>query len=1309
MPPLTLEGETLGEKRRNFNKLVADAVASKHYELTPISDTDSDINNLLKIEIACKNRNVDYVIEVMKSKDMLYASTAIKKSTWLITDPQYANIINPEYLHTQLKPYMTTKAFNKLMLHIRLNLKDESRVETFYEYFKETENACKWLQNCSIPFIENVIQNERLVPKWLFERLCNRSDNFLAYNNRVQIYPYERGNLVLFMLKSHTEEVLNIFEGEEVSRAPDLGKKRTKFLLRKCPDRIFNNFKKYSTSLDNSMLVKHVKKSEIEAFLYQNATELAFYYEDKKFMEFIRKMDEKERIEFIRKAFIDRTEMIFEEENIKHKLCVNESDYKDIVNILENMFTLLKDWKKALSDYPVVHEQIQKLIQIKEEMNWTTDLAHLYNMNKSWRKYLFEVSLSLSLCEETCLNALKHKPQLLTRHDNQIHTLRTNDAVSLRRVLAKLRVYWPDSLARHWTEAYMQSLNEPTGQKAVIKGLFVLLAANEVVKLSKKYVPNDFDINWGDTDQIDIIMRKNIANHLHIVRPFVPLDTVLWFAKVMEFLDEDFVAYKLLSQAVSKFDTSWHGNQYLPSLACFILCGRNEENQVQRFRKIISVVIMTRLTLEGDTLGKKRQLFNNLVADAVASKHYGLTPINYTDSDLDNLLKIEIACKNKNVDYVIEVMKSKDMLYASTAIKKSTWLITDPQYANIINPEYLHTQLKPYMTTKAFNKLMLHIRLNLKDESRVETFYEYLKETDDACKWLQHCSIPFIENVIKNERRVPVSVFKRLCKRSAHFLSYQSRAESRFRSVQEHVLFMLKSHTEDVIKIFEEDKYHYMPSLNRKRTKIIMKKYPQKVFDEFDKYYGSLDLSEFAKYLPKNEIKTFLCKATQYMFTQIETWRYFLNNMEKDDRFEFVKKTLIDKTEFDIITDQSIRKFLEETNTYQWYEFLPFDVAFSELKNLIRKQNLPADRCSILTILISSARKNPDYIKALLKYYYEKHINEPYKYKIQFVNALLSNVSTHEYDVETWNYLNQLFHSMEVYVESNNDVRHCLEAIILYNVIHDEPVPEIVEQKQSFNTFRNKRNALNEEQQNKLFTYILNSTWSKIKPENITNESQLDINLRELGNVMLLLNDWNKTITDYPFVLEKIQELTKIKDENNWNTNLTNLYNVNKSWRKYMFEEALSLSLCEETCLNALKHKPQLLTRHDKQIHTLRTNDAVSLRRVLAKLRVYWPDTLAQHWTEAYMQSLNEPTGQKSIIEGVILLSPIDQVIQLGKKYIPASFKINWSDANQTEINIQKNIAKHLHIARPLVSLDAVLWYAKGDFLQNVTAMNRQP
>ncbi|XP_022831492.1 uncharacterized protein LOC111359975 isoform X2 [Spodoptera litura] len=709
---------------------------------------------------------------------------------------------------------------------------------------------------------------------------------------------------------------------------------------------------------------------------------------------------------------------------------------------------------------------------------------------------------------------------------------------------------------------------------------------------------------------------------------------------------------------------------------------------------------MPPLTLEGDTVSKKRRHFNKLVTDTAVSEHYELTPINETDSDIDNLLKIEIACKSRNVDYVIEVMKSKDMLYAATAIKKSTWLITDPQYANIINPEYLHTQLKPYMTTKAFNKLMLHIRLNLKDETRVEVFYEHCKDTDSACRWLQNCSIPFIENVIKNERLIPVWVFKRLCKRSAGFLSYYTRAEPRCRNIKQELLFLLKSHTEDVINMIDDQKHNYMPELGKKKTKIIMETFPQKVLDNFDRYHGYLDMSVFVKYLPKNEIKTFLCKATQYTFYSIDTWRCFLNQMDQEDRFEFVKKTLIDKIDLKVLFAKEIQSFLERRNTYQWYEFLPFDVALSESKNIIRKQNLPADRCSILIVLISSARKCPGHIKSLLKYYFEKHINEPYNYKIQFVNALLSSVSAHKFDVETWNYLNQLFHSMEVYIESDNNVRQCLEAIILYNVLHDIPVPEIVEQKLSFNTFRNIRNALNDEQKNKLFTYILNSTWSKIKTDNIVNESMLDVTLNELSNVLVLLKDWNKQLSDYSFIYETIQKLIKIKEENKWTTDMSCLYNVNKSWRKYMFEESLSLSLCEETCLNALKHKPQLLTRHDKQIHTLRTNDTVSLRRVLAKLRVYWPDSLARHWTEAYMQSLNGPSGQKAVINGIFLLSPIDKVVQLAKKHVPSETKINWSDSNQADINIQKNIAKHLHVARPLVPLDTVLWYAKGDYLQ---------
>ncbi|XP_022831699.1 uncharacterized protein LOC111360097 isoform X3 [Spodoptera litura] len=712
---------------------------------------------------------------------------------------------------------------------------------------------------------------------------------------------------------------------------------------------------------------------------------------------------------------------------------------------------------------------------------------------------------------------------------------------------------------------------------------------------------------------------------------------------------------------------------------------------------------MPLLTLEGGTLGEKRRHFHKLVADAIVSKYYELTPVIDTDSDIDNLLRIEIACKTRNVDYVIEVMKSKDMLYAATAIKKSTWLITDPQYANIINPEHLHTQLKPYMTTKAFNKLMLHIRLNLKDESRVEAFYEHFKETYCAWKWLLNCSISFIENIIQAERLIPVWLFKRLCKRSASFLSYIMRVELYPHQRGQSVLFMLKSQTENVLNILEDYTISIIPRMGKKRTQFLLKQHSRRIFDNFQKYNQSLDVNVFVKHLKyKKDIKNFLYQHASVMshYENFKTLPLFIQNMEETERVEFVMTSFIDKTK-PIFNEDDFDWFGlgPVIHSYEWYEFFPFDMAFTKIKNLIQKQTSPSERCAMLSVLINSAKHNAEHIKTLLAYVFEKHINVPFKFKIKFINNLLSNVSTHEFDEATWNILNQIFHSMDVYTETENDVQLCLESIIMRKVLNDEPVPEVIKQKYTLNSFQNVK-TLNEEQKRKLFTYVFDSLLEKLKHKTYEKESDFEKTVNTLRDMFILLKDWNKTLTDFPILIEKIKELIKAKEENNWTTDMSCLYNVNKSWRKYMFEESLSLSLCEETCLNALKHKPQLLTRHDKQIHRLRTNDTVSLRRVLAKLRVYWPDSLARHWTEAYMQSLNGPSGHKAIINGIFLLSPIDQVVQLAKKYVPSETKMNWSDSNQADINIQKNIAKQLHVARPLVPLGTVLWYAKGDYLQ---------
>nr|XP_049699261.1 uncharacterized protein LOC110370842 isoform X5 [Helicoverpa armigera] len=712
---------------------------------------------------------------------------------------------------------------------------------------------------------------------------------------------------------------------------------------------------------------------------------------------------------------------------------------------------------------------------------------------------------------------------------------------------------------------------------------------------------------------------------------------------------------------------------------------------------------MPPLTLDGDTLGEKHKHFNKLVQEAIANKQYELRNISDEDSDIDNLLKINIAAKTRNVDYIIQVIKSNDMLYAATAIKKSRWLVTEAQYAHIINPEYLHTQLLPSMNTKTFNKLMLHIRLHLKDEKRVETFYEYLKDTDGACKWLQNCSIPFIENAIKNHRVIPADLFKRLCKRSVHLIRYYTKMEASTYVVKQELLFLLKTHTADILNMVEDKEIDSYPSLGKKKTEIVMKTCPERILAKFDRYINAVDLSVATKYFNKKDIQSLLRQYVQYAIIDKRTFKPFIDIIPEEERFEFVNKTFIDKTEMSLIFTNSDMTVIEYfVKPYEWYEYAPFHVALPELEKLIRKEPAPPERCAMLSVLIRCARQNPQHIKTLISYYAEKHINEPFIFKLKFVNNLLSEVPTHEFDVETWNVLDKLFHSMDIYTETDNqlhDVQMSLQAIVTYRLLHDEPIPEIIKQKIKLGSLKQKH--LNQEQENKVFSYLLELAMEKIQIENIENESELHNNVAQLTNALNLLKDWKKDINTYPIILEKIHELVSIKDKNSWlHFNLSSLYLTNKSWRKSMFQDSLALCVSEDTCLNALKHDPQLLERHDKEIDTLRSNDAVSLRRLLAKLRVYWPHSLAQQWIDAYLLNLNNTTGHKAAFKGLFSLLPQKEVVEFAKKHVPHDFKINWGETDQTEIKIQKNIANYLYYTRPLIPLDTVLCYAKGDYLQ---------
>ncbi|KAJ2947166.1 hypothetical protein O0L34_g16523 [Tuta absoluta] len=729
--------------------------------------------------------------------------------------------------------------------------------------------------------------------------------------------------------------------------------------------------------------------------------------------------------------------------------------------------------------------------------------------------------------------------------------------------------------------------------------------------------------------------------------------------------------------------------------------------------------------LQGKTLGEKKKHYSELVKQAVdGDKKIQAEDFNPDENDVTNLMKIDIAAKTRNVDYILKILKCEDMLYVSRAIKQSKWLIADRQYSHIINPRHLNENLYPNMTSQAYSKLLLHIRLHLKDTDRVEDFYNYIKEKDvnTALCWLPNCSLPFVETEVeKNRENINNHLLKRLCEKSITILEIIAKNCPYYYSRKSHfeeTIFLLNSYTNKYLDLVESAPTYTIPYFGSKHTSILMKKCPQRIIDKFETYCSRIHLQTFAKHFKPDEIKEFIMKIAAKK--EIQSWikydnlKHFLRYIPIEGRFDFIKKFLIekssDKEEEEMECEMSYAQcsmkcsdnvaVRSSANIYKWYRFAPFKVAFADLTKLIRSESAPPERIAMFGVLLSCANRNLQDIQTVLQYYNDRHINEPFKFKIQFVNMLLKNIDTYRFNETAWNTLNNVFCSMEVYVESENNVQTCVEAIILYKLLHDKKIPEIIQKKFNFQSMKSIQKKLKDQEKPKVFDFLFKTVKSKIENKNIGSENDLNETVILLEEVQLLLTDWNKNQHDCPWFLEKVKELIKLRNDNSWKTNLSAFFTKNKSWRKIMFEESLKLYPSEQTCYHALKHDPLLLSRNQNTVDELRGDDKVCLRRVLRALRVYWPQSLAAEWVTWYLSSLEKPSAHKSHIRGLSMLATHKQIVDVVIKYAPSEFKINWSEDDENVLNIRKHLARNMYVSRPPISPAIILLYAKGDYLQ---------
>ncbi|XP_045523743.1 uncharacterized protein LOC123713860 [Pieris brassicae] len=732
------------------------------------------------------------------------------------------------------------------------------------------------------------------------------------------------------------------------------------------------------------------------------------------------------------------------------------------------------------------------------------------------------------------------------------------------------------------------------------------------------------------------------------------------------------------------------------------------------------------LEFQAETLAEKYRSFNKAVDDATSDAKYDIKCINYDETDMDNLIRIEVASRRKKYDFILDVFKCKDTLYALRAIKLSKWLIINDEYKHIINPDYIHKNLLPHMTLKAFNNLMLKIRLTLRDANRVDEFFYYLKDKDlkSALKWLPYCSVELSEEIIhKFHDKITLSTLEKFRNQSNCVYIYCKRNKNDYNNILKALNILKVNNVERYLEFLFDliDASYYVDKLSAKSTKRLIKRCPHKTLSDFICFLKIIHIPTLVKSFSSEEIQEVLIKHSQskrheslYKYDKL---KYFVACLPLEDKLDLIRNVFIGKikpvysNESDLRNSTMIRCLTNMNNAYLWCEFLSFDDAFQELKQFIDVESNPAKKTYMLCTLLSSTHRNYDHIKVVLQYYVNSHLHEGFKFKTQFLQHVLHEINTLKLGADPWNLLNILFYSVGVYSKIENSFpkykpnpfiiigRHrrsyekrklqsddiFVNCIILYNIIHNIDIPEILLTKFKHATFKEFNNRITDEDKVKLFKFLFEILNSKLEKQDMKDINNFEGIMLTIKNILQLFKDWNKKIYDYPKILTKIQEVRTFFLHEKYDC--SELDNLIKSM-KFKLETEKSATLPEDLCMNVLKmnHQDlfQLITKRDSSWKYNRK----PIRRFFSKLRCYWHGSMAAEFKRI---RLNTDKPNWDLPWGLFTEKELQELLQ---QYFSIQ-DINTASKEKIEI------AKHLHLFRPCVSLETAFNLFKENEIQN--------
>uniref|UniRef100_A0A2A4JDH6 Uncharacterized protein n=1 Tax=Heliothis virescens TaxID=7102 RepID=A0A2A4JDH6_HELVI len=745
------------------------------------------------------------------------------------------------------------------------------------------------------------------------------------------------------------------------------------------------------------------------------------------------------------------------------------------------------------------------------------------------------------------------------------------------------------------------------------------------------------------------------------------------------------------------------------------------------------------IILTGSNLGERQRELNEKVKEA-ADNYVDFNQIKdiTEESDVDKLFKIDLASKYVNIEYIIEVLKSGDSLYISRALK-SGWLYGE-DFAKVVNPNNLHKNVMPFMSSKMKKKLLTAISMHVRNETRAAEFYKYCidnKYTSIALKFLNFTSDSFKLEMLKANSKRKQMIIDCGSEYLKNFVGHS------FTLAEAYVALFPEGNRMQAFRglsyLYTVSDVKYLDLLEKsvvlspynntilglRISKSIMKQHKDRVLSKPSLYVRIIHKTAIVKYSTAEDAKIYavsvLPENVESFWNQNYCSKYkFILDKIQDGKFEFVKQIFTTKypgEEFETHLNFYQKQFhkimtTEEKETwalqqiaseseilgigkdYNWYKFVSFEKAFQEIKKLVLVTPDYIKRADMMLILVDSAKCQLDLAK-LLKHYYERHANEQKYIKENFLDRVMQNFNVFEFNDECWSAWNKIFHNLEVYSTTDYSSKSEYKIIaLIYHIINQKDIPEAItthiNSEMQFYALKLNTDKLKKEEVEMVFKYLFEFYMTEIRKfENVPYNDDVKYRLRRYIHFILdLLDQYDKTKQDCP---ELVNQFMK------------------KDWDEFschrLLREPKKYQVSKVDLLRDLKKDAKLLVEYLPEVKKNIDNSfKYDISTVLKKLKIYFSNDIAKDYLKFFNEILSKEDQlwlkeAHAAAHGIFQLGDESFKIDFMLKYAPTEAVINHSEIDEKLLRIQQAICSHACYSRPPVPLESVLMYIKGDYV----------